>query len=103
MFHLDPNQTENMNELFEAIVALQNVDECRDFFRDLCTMQELIALSRRLQVAKRLLDGETYEMIRRELPVSSATITRINAALQYGSGGYSAALYRKSEGKDAEE
>ena len=92
--HLDEKQTENMTELMEAILSLGDMEECRAFLRDLCTIQELIALSQRLQVAKRLLAGETYESIRQQLPVSSSTITRVNTALQFGTGGYRTILHR---------
>ena len=91
---LDQKQTENINELMEAILSLQDVDECRAFLKDLCTMQELISFSQRLQVAKLLLAGETYESIRRQVPISSSTITRIDTALQFGSGGYQSVLRR---------
>ena len=66
----------------------------------LCTMQELIIFAQRLQVAKRLLNNETYEMIRSQLPVSSTTITRVNTALQYGAGGYRAVLNRQQAATD---
>ena len=91
---LDQRQTENINELMEAILSLRDMEECRAFFSDLCTMRELIGLSQRLQVAKHLLRGETYEEIRSQVPVSSSTITRISTELQFGSGGYRAALTR---------
>ena len=94
---LDQRQTENINELMEAILSLRDMEECRAFLRDLCTVQELISLSQRLQVAKLLLAGETYESIRQKVPAGSSTITRINTALQFGSGGYSSVLGRGRE------
>lgn len=96
---LDPRQEENIDELIEAIVSLRDCEECRTFLRDLCTVQELISLSQRLQVAKLLLAGETYESIRRQVPVSSSTITRINTALQFGPGGYRSVLGRLGGGE----
>ena len=92
--HLDDRQAESIAELMAAILSLRDTEECRAFLRDLCTVQELIGLSQRLQVAKRLLAGETYESIRQQLPVSSSTITRINTELRYGSGGYQMVLER---------
>ena len=86
--YLDPRQTENLDILIDAIVSLQNREECQAFLRDLFTVQELISFSQRLQVARLLLAGETYEAIRQKVPVSSSTITRINTALQFGAGGY---------------
>ena len=96
--HLDQQQNENLTELLQALLSLRNTEECRAFLRDLCTVPELIGMSQRLQVAKLLLAGETYDTIRRQLQVSSATITRVNTALQYGSGGYRAVLERMEEG-----
>ena len=93
---LDQKQIDNINELMEVILSLQNIDECRAFLQDLCTVQELITFSQRLQVAKLLLSGETYESIRRQIPVSSTTITRINTALHFGEGGYQSVLRRLS-------
>lgn len=90
------NQT-FLDELVQTVFSLKNEEECRDFLRDLCTTQELIQLSQRLQVAKLLAAGETYDAISARLPVSSATITRVNTALSYGSGGYRTALLRRAE------
>ena len=95
--HLDERQSESVNELMEAILSLRDMEECRAFLRDLCTVQEDIGMAQRLQVAKLLLAGETYESIRQRLPVSSSTITRINTALQYGAGGYRAVLERSGD------
>ncbi len=88
MSRLDLNRNESIDELLEAILSIKDMEQCRAFFSDLCTMQELKVFSQRLQVAKRLLDGQTYEMIRSEVPVSSSTITRISTELQFGAGGY---------------
>lgn len=103
MGRLDQNQHDSINELLELIMSLKDMDECRAFFTDLCTMQELILFAQRVQVAKRLLAGETYESIRSKVQVSSSTITRINTALQFGTGGYQAALDRLKENSEKEE
>ena len=103
MGRLDQNQHDSINELLELIMSLKDMDECRAFFTDLCTMQELILFAQRVQVAKRLLAGETYESIRSKVQVSSSTITRINTALQFGTGGYQAALDRLRENSEKEE
>ena len=97
MSNLHNNRSESMDKLFRAILLLQNIDECYTFFGDLLTIQELTAFAQRLQVARLLLDGYTYEMIRAEVPVSSSTITRINTELRYGSGGYRMILDRLDE------
>lgn len=94
-------QKESVDELMRLIASLKDENQCRAFFEDLCTAQELIQFAQRLQVAKGLLAGETYDAIRRRVPVSSVTITRVNTALQFGTGGYRAALSgEKSEKKD---
>ena len=103
MGRLDQSQHDSINELLELIMSLKDMDECRAFFTDLCTMQELILFAQRVQVAKRLLAGETYESIRSKVQVSSSTITRINTALQFGTGGYQAALDRLKENSEKEE
>ena len=92
MSRLEMNQNEGMEELMQAILSIKDMEQCRAFFSDLCTVQELKAFSQRLQVAKRLLEGQTYERIRSEVGVSSATITRISAELQFGAGGYSSVI-----------
>ena len=90
---------EHIDELARAMASLESEAECLAFLRDLCTMRELIQLSQRLQVAKRLLAGETYDAIQARLPVSSTTITRISTALHYGAGGYRSVLRRLEEGR----
>lgn len=83
-----------LDDFYQVILSLNDVDECRAFFRDLFTMQEQINFSQRIQVARLLMEGKTYETIRREVSVSSATITRINTCLQFGTGGYRKMLSR---------
>ena len=80
--------------LFQAILTLKNVDECYAFFSDLLTVQEAGVLAQRMHVASMLAQGQTYENIRSQVPVSSSTITRINTELRYGSGGYQMVLER---------
>ena len=82
------NQSAIVDELFEAILSLKDLNECYDFFSDLFTMQELTTFAQRLQVAKLLYEENTYEMVRKQFPVSNATITRVSTALHYGKGGY---------------
>ena len=100
--HLDPRQAENLEALADALLSLRDREECLAFLRDLCTMQELISLSQRLQVARLLLAGETYEAIRQQVPVSSSTITRISTALQFGPGGYRSVLERPGRADSGE-
>ena len=80
--------------LYRAVLALQTPEECRAFFQDLCTVAELKALSQRLEVAQLLDDGLIYNDILQRTGASSATISRVNRALQYGSDGYKTVLPR---------
>jgi len=91
-----------IDELFQAILSLENVDECYRFFGDLLTVQELSAFAQRFQVASLLSEGFTYEMVREQVPTSSSTITRINTELRYGSGGYQMVLERLGKKKASE-
>lgn len=80
--------------LFEAILALETVDECYAFFEDICTMKELADMVQRIQAARMLLDGATYDKIVKEVGISTATISRINRCIQYGAGGYKTVIER---------
>ena len=89
-----------MQELFEGILSLQNVQECERFFTDICTIKELQALTQRLQVAKQLYEGRNYNEVCRDTGVSSATICRVNKCLNYGDGGYKTVLDRLGGNSD---
>ena len=80
--------------LYEAILALKTPEECRAFFQDLCTVAELRAMSQRLEVAQLLDEGLIYNDILQRTGASSATISRVNRALQYGADGYKTILPR---------
>ena len=80
--------------LFEAILALRDQEECRAFFQDLCTVAELKALAQRREVAQLLDQGFIYNDILQRTGASSATISRVNRALQYGADGYKTVLPR---------
>lgn len=80
--------------LFEAILSLRNPEECRAFFQDLCTVAELKAMAQRLEVAQLLDQGLIYNDILQRTGASSATISRVNRALQYGADGYKTVLPR---------
>ena len=85
--------------LYEAILKLESVEECRAFFQDLCTVAELRAMEQRLEVAELLDRGLIYNDILERTGASSATISRVNRALQYGADGYKSVLPRIREGK----
>ena len=78
----------NLDDLFKSILCLDTVDECYSFFEDLCTVLELKALSQRMQVAKMLSEHHVYSDIVTETGASTATISRVNRSLNYGSDGY---------------
>ena len=84
-------------KMYQAILSLQNLDECMRFFDDLCTVTELMAMEQRYQVASCLNDGMIYNDILAETGASSATISRVNRSLQYGRGGYAIVFDRMKE------
>ena len=85
------------DQLFRAILELKSVDECYEFFEDICTIQEMKAISARLEVARMLKAGDNYEDIVQKTGASTATISRIKRCLVYGSGGYEKILSRMAE------
>ena len=85
---------EHGDVLYEAILTLKDLEECKKFFSDLCTVAELRAMEQRVEVAMLLSDGMIYNDILERTGASSATISRVNRALQYGADGYKAVLPR---------
>ena len=81
-------QTAAVDHLFEAILSLENKEECYSFFEDLCTVNELLSLSQRYEVASMLKDRKTYLEIAEQTGASTATISRVNRSLNYGNDGY---------------
>lgn len=81
-------RSKHTDELFEAILSLENLEECYRFFEDVCTIKEIKSISQRLQVAKLLKLEKTYNEIEKETGASTATISRINRVLNYGADGY---------------
>ena len=88
MAEKNPRRNETIDALFNAILSLETREECYDFFEDLCTVKEISDMAQRLEAAKLLLDGSTYEQIVKTVEISTATISRINRCIQYGTGGY---------------
>ena len=80
--------TEAVKHLFEAVLQLENVEECYQFFEDVCTINELLSLSQRFEVAKMLTENNTYLEIAEQTGASTATISRVNRSLNYGNDGY---------------
>ena len=80
--------TPSVDELFDAVLSLQSKEECYSFFEDLCTINELLSLSQRYEVASMLRDKKTYLEIAEKTGASTATISRVNRSLNYGNDGY---------------
>ena len=85
------------DQLCQAVLALETVDECYQFFEDICTINEIHAIAQRLQVAKLLSENKTYNEIEGITKASTATISRINKCLVYGADGYKRILTRMKE------
>ncbi|MBQ6814154.1 MAG: TrpR YerC/YecD [Lachnospiraceae bacterium] len=81
-------RTEEVDHLFEAILTLENKDECYLFFEDVCTVNELLSLAQRYEVAQMLRNKKTYLEIAEKTGASTATISRVNRSLNYGNDGY---------------
>ncbi|MCJ7689028.1 MAG: YerC/YecD family TrpR-related protein [Clostridiaceae bacterium] len=92
-------QSKDMDFLFEGVLSLQTKEECYRFFEDICTINEIKAFEQRLQVAKMLADKRTYLDIASTTGASTATISRINRSLNYGSDGYKLILGRLKQDK----
>ena len=91
---IDKLRGEQIDQLFHAILELKDVEECYQFFDDICTMSEVQSLAQRLDVAHKLRLKKTYDNIQKETGASTATISRIRRCVDYGSGGYNLMLNR---------
>ncbi|UOF92238.1 YerC/YecD family TrpR-related protein [Fodinisporobacter ferrooxydans] len=96
---LDKLRDSTIDQLFEAILTLKSVEECYQFFDDLCTVNEIQSLAQRLEVARMLGKGFTYNQIESETGASTATISRVKRCLNYGTDGYKMVLERLTETK----
>lgn len=81
-------KTPSVDFLFDAILSLNSPEECYTFFEDICTVNELLSLSQRFEVAKMLRERKTYLEIAEKTGASTATISRVNRSLNYGNDGY---------------
>ena len=95
-------RTEAVDHLFDAILTLENKEECYTFFQDVCTINELLSLSQRYEVAKMLREKKTYLEIAEKTGASTATISRVNRCLHYGTDGYKLAIDRVKAKKEQE-
>lgn len=94
---MDHTPHPDLDAFFEALLSLENTGQCRAFFEDICTIKELQALSQRFRVACLLDGGSNYLEVSDSTGASSATISRVNRALQYGADGYKTILPRLEE------
>ncbi len=90
-------KTPAVDHLFDAVLELKTKEECYNFFEDLCTVNELLSLSQRFEVASMLKSGHTYLDIAEKTGASTATISRVNRSLNYGSDGYELIFKRLAE------
>ena len=81
-------KTEAVDHLFQAVLTLKDINECYSFFEDVCTVNELLSLSQRYEVARMLRQKKTYLEIAEKTGASTATISRVNRSLKYGNDGY---------------
>ena len=92
-----PFNTPSIDRLFEMILQLKDVEECHKFFEDICTIKEVQDMAQRLDAAILLDEGAGYQTISEQVGISTATISRVNRCLNYGSGGYRMAIDRLKE------
>ena len=91
--------TEEVDTLCKAILSLETVEECYNFFEDICTVKEIIDIAQRLKAARMLKDGANYTQMAEATGMSTATISRVNKCLEYGNGGYDTVLARLDDKK----
>jgi len=86
--------SESIDRLFQSILNLNSIEECYAYFEDLCTIKELQDMAQRLDTAILLDQGVSYQKITQQVGISTATIGRVSKCLNYGTGGYRAAIDR---------
>nr|WP_090885859.1 YerC/YecD family TrpR-related protein [Evansella caseinilytica] len=96
---IDKLRGRELDQLFEAIMSLKDLEECYQFFDDLCTMNEIQSLAQRLEVARMLMEGSTYQKIEKDTGASTATISRVKRCINFGNDGYKFTLERVKENK----
>ncbi|KOO41227.1 YerC/YecD family TrpR-related protein [Priestia koreensis] len=96
---IDKLRGKELDQLFQAVLSLKDIEECYTFFDDLCTVNEIQSLAQRLEVARMLREGFTYHKIENETGASTATISRVKRCLNYGSDAYQMVLERLYEEK----
>ena len=94
---------DDIDELFEAVLTLRDIEDCYRFFEDICTINEIHAIAQRLQVAKLLSEKKTYSEIEAITNASTATISRVNRSLNYGNDGYDMVFSRMAKSGEKQE
>ena len=97
---MEKKQITASDDLYRAVLGLENIEQCRAFFEDLCTIRELQDLSQRFEVAKMLWEGKNYQEVSAATGASTATICRVNRCLNYGADGYRFVFDKKGEGSE---
>ena len=90
-------RSESVDRLFQSILNLNSIEECYTYFEDLCTVKEIQDMAQRLDTAILLSQGQSYQAITKQVGISTATIGRVSRCLNYGTGGYRAAIDRLEE------
>lgn len=85
-------RNESTDRLIRSILNLRTIEECYDYFEDLCTIKEILDMAQRLDAAILLSEGASYQQIQSKVKISTATIGRVSKCLNYGTGGYKAAI-----------
>lgn len=85
-----------IEEFYREILKLETLEECEIFFEDLCTIKELESMSQRIQSAKMLLEGKTYNEVIEHTEISSATLSRVSKCIRYGNGGYKSIIEKNN-------
>lgn len=98
---IDKLRGKALDQLFESVLSLKDMEECYRFFDDLCTMNEIQSLAQRLEVARMLREGKTYHKIESETGASTATISRVKRCLNFGNDTYAMVLDRVHEEEEA--
>ena len=96
-------KTKEVDHLFDAVLTLESKEECYKFFEDVCTINELLSMAQRYEVAKMLREKKTYLEIADKTGASTATISRVNRSLNYGNDGYDMVFTRLNIKGDADE
>jgi TrpR-related protein YerC/YecD len=100
MMQINKLRGKELDQLFQAVLSLKDLEECYRFFDDLCTINEIQSLSQRLDVARMLREGNTYHKIEVETGASTATISRVKRCLNFGNDTYEMVLERVKEGSN---